>query len=194
MKKLINVLVLTFSVLLFLNCKSQSKVRNFQNTSEKEIYDIVNFILLKGPFQSHVVVNECKSFTLDESDKAVLLSLDGIITKEGVDYLAEQTKDTSTFTLQNSKLDNSILVIDSSEVEKDIKTFEESKKYWEAIFEKYPDSYTTLSKPILTADKNILLIRFSKYCGSLCGTGGIMVFVKKGNEWDLRAITSSWDS
>ena len=180
--------------LVFMGCASKKDTASDYKLSDAEVYTIVNDILLKGPYPSDVVIDKCKALQLDASDKALMLDPEVNITPTDIDYLVTQTTDTTTFTLNNTYLKKNLKAISLKEVEKQCNNYNELRIFWDSIHKKYPGGYTVLSKPVLTKNKNILVIKLSHYCGPLCGTGGVMIFVRKDNSWELRAISNGWDS
>lgn len=76
------------------------------------------------------------------------------------------------------------------------KLFENSYVIDTDTLNRVPDTipYYVFSKPILIRNGTVGIFFYSSRCGSLCGSGELLVLIKRKNKWEKWLIINSWIS
>ena len=74
--------------------------------------------------------------------------------------------------------------------------FGEGGREWEAFYRQYPkaEGLIRLSNVGFNPEMNQALVYFADSCGGLCGSGGLLLMVKKDGNWTFKEALSSWVS
>jgi hypothetical protein len=82
---------------------------------------------------------------------------------------------------------------------KDFKAFFQTNRLeggWEDFYKKYPKSsgYITFSRVGFNQDQTKAIFFKDSYCGSLCGSGDYVLFIKSNGKWKVSNIFNCWVS
>lgn len=193
MKKILFII----SLMSFFIAFSQEKV------TEKEIYEVVNFVIKNRKERLHEKGFKIKFLMRSKSDSAVYHYLNKInqesffsiednpndfFTNEDIKYINEQIGDNISFQYQQ-KLIKELKIL--SEV--DYNKLGKGKEFWKNYYAKYGrKSFLEMMVPLFSFDKKTVIIEYSNITGSKGGFGEIVVLKKENNTWKYFKNLSAW--
>ncbi|KOS04734.1 hypothetical protein AM493_00735 [Flavobacterium akiainvivens] len=182
-----NLLILLFAAGLLASCTTEKP-------SDDEIYDVVNHYIstdedfLNGPKHGLKVFlrEECRT-PLSYKD-SLNLKPDSLFTKDDIDYITIQDKDTIPFILKKDRLKvpyGTTLISHTA-----FKQLSDSE-----IYDKYGlIVIINIGKPLFSEDHKTAVITVSSWMGSRAGAGARCILKKDGKGWKVVKSELLWIS
>jgi hypothetical protein len=138
---------------------------------------------------------ECNRFSdkdcrkvLFQEDSVAILRLDSIFTKEDFDFIFKQNLNSNNYK-QGQCLKGKILIPGDTL----LKFYH--LEFWDEFKKKYgKGGFCTISLPLFSKDKNIVIIKYSYSRGRLNASGGTFIYKKVGNGWTKLYCLDYWIS
>ena len=184
------------SLASFLSAFSQEKV------TEKDIYEVVNFVIKNRKERLHEKGFKIKFLMRSKSDSAVYHYLNNkeenfysieenpndFFTNDDIEFINKQIGDNLNFNFQQ-KLINQLKILSVEEYKK----FGTGKEFWKNYDAKYgKKSFLEMMVPLFSLDKKTVIIEYSNITGSRGGFGEIVILKKENNNWKYFKILSAW--
>jgi hypothetical protein len=125
---------------------------------------------------------------LRQSDSLSIIKMDTLFTKEDLDYIFKQAKDTTAIVLRRALLKGSVTLFTQEERDKFWQecASKDIDSCWSAFDRRYgPDGYTKYNKPLFNKNHTVALLYFEHHCGSLCGNRGTYILRKEKSGWKV---------
>jgi hypothetical protein len=119
--------------------------------------------------------NKASFNILTSIDSLYLIEQNSLLSPKDIDYIFRQNRTSEDYDLSNC-LQNKELVSHQT------------------VMGNPSLGYYDISAPLFSIDKEIVIIRFSYFCGGLCGHGGTYVYKKENRTWRLILTLDSWIS
>lgn len=149
--------------------KKNIEVENRKNNTDTLVYDVIHSVLLDEEkarnINTEFVLNkENMGFPFAFKDDSLqIVRLDSLFSKIDIEYIFSQKKAFEAFTLSSDVLQGKTLIsVDSIEKFK---------------------TYISVSLPLFNKAKNLAIVRFSYYCGMLCGYSNVYIYKKQEGVW-----------
>lgn len=157
-------------------CMSCSSVQ--PNVDKKLIYEVVNHSLANKELvgENSFIYNELAIANQSIEDFAYLPYTE-YFTKEDVNYIFEQVKDSTKFRLNSSRVTSPITLISARKLDK-------------SGNEIYSKGLTIIEKPLFSLDHKIAIITISQGYNDLGGGGATYILKKENSGWVVTNITS----
>lgn len=180
----------------FLSAFSQEKI------TEKDIYEVVNFVIKNRKERLHEKGFKIKFLMRSKSDSAVYHYLNKteesfysieenpneFFTNNDIEFINKQIGDNYNFNLQQ-KFINQLKIISIDEYKK----LGTGKEFWENYDAKYgKKSFVEMMVPLFSLDKKTVIIEYSNITGSRGGFGEIVILKKENNTWKYFKNLSAW--
>ena len=184
------------SLASFLSAFSQEKV------TEKDIYEVVNFVIKNRKERLHEKGFKIKFLMRSKSDSAVYHYLNNkeenfysieenpndFFTNDDIEFINKQIGDNLNFNFQQ-KLTNQLKILSVEEYKK----FGTGKEFWKNYDAKYgKKSFLEMMVPLFSLDKKTVIIEYSNITGSRGGFGEIVILKKENNIWKYFKNLSAW--
>ena len=184
------------SLASFLSAFSQEKV------TEKDIYEVVNFVIENRKERLHEKGFKIKFLMRSKSDSVVYHYLNNkeenfysieenpndFFTNDDIEFINKQIGDNLNFNFQQ-KLINQLKILSVEEYKK----FGTGKEFWKNYDAKYgKKSFLEMMVPLFSLDKKTVIIEYSNITGSRGGFGEIVILKKENNNWKYFKNLSAW--
>jgi hypothetical protein len=157
--------------------------------SDSLIYDFMRYkiALINEEDSNKVFLVNNAEFFCNKNDSMSIVKLDtlsnqNIFNPSDLPFIFDQIKLSNSYLYRQDALSNTILIpLDT------IYKLAENDEFWSNYRLKYTDSrgFWSLSVPIFSIDKQIVIQNERFSCGGLCGGGGTYVYRKIKNSWKL---------
>jgi hypothetical protein len=166
---------------LIASCNTKKEVKEINHSNEPRqiniddstVYSVVTYLFKNkssNPFLKYEKVLESAQmpfFFEFKNDSLEIVKLDSIFDSKDIEYMLTQKKQFYKFKLDQTKLDNKIIIsIDSLELAKN-----------------YP--YCYMSFPVFNARKDEFMIRTGYVSGILSAEGATFIYQKRGTDWKI---------
>lgn len=187
----------------------------------KLITTIIVFALVKGLSAQAVAVDssivskaEIKSFFADvqfifkNKSKVVLVneplenpptilvkrifSKDSFLSNTSVDFPDLRENQSKSFVWEKDLIEDLKLVTEAS-LDSVFNT-SDLRNNWRTFYKTFGIGFYQISIPYFSKDKKYCVLSVAYYCGSLCGEGGIKIFIKTKDGWKLHKTVGRWVS
>ena len=180
----------------FLSAFSQEKI------TEKDIYEVVNFVIKNRKERLHEKGFKIKFLMRSKSDSAVYHYLNKteesfysieenpneFFTNNDIEFINKQIGDNYNFNLQQ-KFINQLKIISIDEYKK----LGTGKEFWKNYHAKYGNnSFIEIMVPLFSLDKKTVIIEYSNITGSRGGFGETVILKKENNTWEYFKNLSAW--
>ena len=184
------------SLASFLSAFSQEKV------TEKDIYEVVNFVIKNRKERLHEKGFKIKFLMRSKSDSAVYHYLNNkeenfysieenpndFFTNDDIEFINKQIGDNLNFNFQQ-KLINQLKILSVEEYKK----LGTGKEFWKNYDAKYgKKSFLEMMVPLFSLDKKTVIIEYSNITGSRGGFGEVVILKKENNNWKYFKNLSAW--
>jgi hypothetical protein len=144
------------------------------------VCETINYLVndgLKESFEGNRFIDKPSYEVLESDDSLKLLELDTLFSKQDLEYIFKQNSNAKYYQL-NKCLDNKTFIsIDT------LKKFNR-EDFWTDFRRKYGQGgFNSISIPLFTCNRDIIIIQCSHSCGRLCGSGGTYIFKKQESKW-----------
>lgn len=155
-----------------------------QNSKENEqvIYEFMReyFRNKKGIVLQHETY-KCLSCSTQEEDLRVVEQLQMVVPEQEVKYLMQQYEQMVPSPWNADSLKNIKLI--AHQTIKQVLGNRSDYKKWQHFKQQYGNSLYTINKPLLSQDRQTLLVYMERECGDDCGWTKLAVFKKDNGEW-----------
>ena len=174
------ILLFHICILCFLvSCNTETREIKFNATNESKqiriddstVYSVVNYLFenkSSNPFLKYDKVLETAGmpfFFFFKNDFLKIVALDTIFSSQDIEYMQTQKKQFNTFKLEQSKLNNKIIISrDSTELSQN-------------------KLFCYVSFPVFNTHKDKFIIWTGYSCGGICGEGATFIYQKNGKDW-----------
>lgn len=193
-------ILIAFLVTLIISCQNfeSTKIVENQNNeiTEKEIYDVINFILIEMK-KNDSLENHQGKYIVDKTSEPFFLTINPnskkklkkYFTDSDFNFMENQLKESKNFKLEQNKIIRKTIIsketLDNLIDNNSPQRRDEFIISYEKKFEKY--YYDEFSLPLFSKDKKTVLIEIKSFLG-----GGRLIILKKKNQKWESTIVSIW--
>nr|WP_322622965.1 hypothetical protein [uncultured Flavobacterium sp.] len=162
-----------------------------QLVDDATIYEFLNTTLATDSIRQEscdaIIAREYYPIFSDKSEAIGILRRIKNISLVNIDFMYKQSLYVPQFELkkENFKTEKRLIAPDTCNMQ--------DREYWRNIRKQF-GSFCSISLPLFSEDREMVVIRLSYSCGSLCGYGGIYVFKKEDDIWKPFTAIDQWMS
>lgn len=165
-----------------------------QLVDNKTIYEFINSCIASDTsyfkYCNTIIGREYLPPFSFKNDSLKIIQADSIFTKEDADFIFKQARYSTSFQLNERNLTEARNVI--------LPKFEEAlgenrHKFWSNLL-KECGGYCSISMPLFSTNRKIVIIRLSHSCGGLCGYGAQYIYKNINGKWKCIAVWDEWVS
>lgn len=143
-----------------------------ESTICSTINQFVNEVL---PIGGNKFYHKASFNILASVDSLYLIKQDSLFSPSDIDYIFKQNRTSMDYDLSNCLQNKELVPFQTNQVNP-------------------PLGIYSISAPLFSVEKDVVIIRFSYFCGGLCGYGGKYVYKKENRTWRLKLTLSEWIS
>ena len=185
------------TILFFATLQAQNKTESgrffsdmFKNRKDKIIYTEQYFHELEDietSIRSHMTLHKIE---IENANQPKTPSDSINLTKHELDYVITELKKHNGHKISQNLIPNSKHICRR----KVDKIFKDGSKQWPYFNKKFGKNLNSFSRPIFLRNNSICFFYSSNSCGSLCGSGGLSVYVKENGIWYFYDSVYMWIS
>lgn len=201
MKKTVFVII----SLILISCKQES-IKQHQElkkdlVNEKLSYEVINHILESIPKDERSFSNylSCDNEQIPHAesksnDYLGISKMDTLFSKLDVKYIIEQNNERRNFSL-NQNFIKSKTILPNEKLRELREQSYIRNNFWKNYSKVYgKKGYYTVSKPLFSLNKEIVIISTGHRCGELCGGGSTIILKKINGKWKFIGELLNWQS